>query len=69
MPAGQGRRGFFKRTVYIWRLSARGCDKVLKVARTIADMEEKETIALSHLCEAAAYRGIEEKYWGGGNDE
>ena len=66
---GKEEEDFLKEQFTYGRLSARGCDKVLKVARTIADMEEKERIALSHLCEAAAYRGIEEKYWGGGNDE
>lgn len=46
-------------------LSTRGCDKVLKVARTIADLEGEEQIKSHHLCEAAGYRTMEEKYWGG----
>ncbi|HAE39506.1 MAG TPA: hypothetical protein DCG57_12870 [Candidatus Riflebacteria bacterium] len=37
-------------------LSARGYDKVLLIARTIADLDESETIATSHLAEALQYR-------------
>lgn len=46
-------------------LSARGCHKILKVARTIADLEQSEQILQSHLAEAVSYREIEEIYWGG----
>lgn len=45
-------------------LSARAYFKILKVARTIADMEEQEQIAISHLMEACAYRSLDKKYWG-----
>lgn len=48
------------------RLSARGCHKILKVARTIADLEGEEQIGVNHLCEAISYRDLEEKYWGKG---
>lgn len=44
-------------------LSARGCHKILKVARTIADLEGKERIGKIHLSEAVGYRSLEEKYW------
>ena len=37
-------------------LTARACHKILKVARTIADMEQKEQIAEEHLYEAIGYR-------------
>lgn len=46
-------------------LSARGCHRVLRVARTIADLEGQEQIQRSHLCEAVSYRNLEGKYWGG----
>ncbi len=45
-------------------LSARGCHKILRVARTIADLDGKEQISRIHLSEAAGYRDLEERYWG-----
>ena len=45
-------------------LSARGCHKILKVARTLADLEGKERIDRTHLREAAGYRDLQERYWG-----
>lgn len=43
-------------------LSSRSYHKVLKVARTIADLEGMETIRREHLMEAVCYRGLEDKY-------
>lgn len=45
-------------------MSLRSLHKVLKVARTIADLEECEQIAKAHLAEALHYRSLEERYWG-----
>ena len=45
-------------------LSARGYHRVLKVARTIADLAGAETIETAHLLEALGYRGIGDKIWG-----
>ena len=45
-------------------LSARGCHKILKVARTLADLDGKEQIERAHLREAAGYRDLQERYWG-----
>jgi len=43
------------------RLSARGYHRVLKVARTIADLDGAETIGRPHLAEALAYRAVNER--------
>ena len=44
-------------------LSARSYHKVLCVARTIADMEEKKAIGIQHLQEALSYRTMQFKEW------
>ena len=45
-------------------LTARGYYKILKVARTIADLRGDEIIVREDLSEAIAYRGVDEKYFG-----
>ena len=45
-------------------LTARTYHKVLKVARTIADLDGEEQIGCSHLKEALGYRMLDKKYWG-----
>jgi len=46
-------------------LTGRGYYKLLRVSRTLADMDGKERIGCEHLAEAVSYKMVDQNYWGG----
>lgn len=49
-------------------MSARAYDRILKVARTIADLDGSPTIRPSHMNEAVSYRNLDRASWGASKD-
>lgn len=59
-----GARACMKESFEALQLSARGYDRILRLARTIADLEGAELISENHILEAVSYRISSEKYFG-----
>ena len=61
-PDEAGRR-LLERAFATLGLSARAYDKILRVARTVADLEGRERIEAPHLAEAIQFRSLDRKFW------
>ncbi len=59
-----GAKEMLKESFEALGLSARGYDRILRLARTIADLEEAEIISEKHILEAVQYRVSSDKYFG-----
>lgn len=62
-PLPEKEKEFLKSVYERSGLSARGLHKILRVARTAADFSGEENIRHEDLCEAIAFRSLENKYW------
>lgn len=63
-PLGEREQQMMEQLFTSMDLSARAYHKIIKVARTIADLEGSERIGRRHLAEAACYRRTDSRYWG-----
>ncbi len=63
VPDAQG-TAVLKKAFTALNLSARAYNRILKVARTIADIEGSERVMSPHVAEAIQYRSLDSKYWG-----
>lgn len=60
---GMQEQEMMENVFYMMNLSARAYHKIIKVARTIADLDGSDNITKKHLGEAVCYRMGDEKYW------
>ncbi len=62
---GKKEQAFMENIYQKMSLTARTYHKIIRVARTIADLDVEKDIQIPHLNEAICYRNVDEKFWGG----
>ena len=62
-PLSDDVRDFLSNAIDQLGLSARAFDRVVKLSRTVADLDGAPDIALPHIAEAIQYRGLDRKLW------
>lgn len=62
-PLGDSEQKFMQKVYEKYKLTARSYHRILKVARTIADLSKSDKITTVHLSEAVCYRTVDKKFW------
>jgi len=63
-PLSDDCAALLKTAIEQFALSARAHDRIIKLARTIADLDGAEAIGVAHIAEAVQYRSMDRRFWG-----
>jgi len=63
-PLGEESKDLLHMAISRLGLSARAYDRIIKIARTIADLDNSKPIKPEHICEAIQYRSLDRDFWG-----